>query len=355
MDPTQSQPSDHFLAIDNVCAWPNLQRLANGDIVALLFNQPTHGRWEGEVECWGSTDDGQTWALRGVPVPHAPQTNRMNHSAGIARDGALVAIVSGWSNRPKRGVLAASFDESLVLEPIVSRSTDGGRTWRQGGSVAALPEYHNPVPYGNIHACGDGVLMAPFYGPKRDKGGKPLGRCASFVFRSTDDGLTWGDPSLIADDHTETFVLPVNDTRWLAAARSDEAGNEQRLDLYVSEDAGRTWKFHQHLTGAWQHPAHMLRLANGHIALTHGIRMYGIWGSIGARISEDEGRTWKKPAVLKLAPTDNNDGGYPSSVQLPDGRIVTAYYGARTATHHRYHMSVIRWRVEDVMKMSWLP
>ncbi len=36
-----------IIAIDNVCAWPNLTKMPDGSIVAAIFNQPTHGGWEG--------------------------------------------------------------------------------------------------------------------------------------------------------------------------------------------------------------------------------------------------------------------------------------------------------------------
>lgn len=45
-----------LIAIDNVCAWPNLVKLQDGSLVAIVFNQPNHGRTEGDVDCWGSTD-----------------------------------------------------------------------------------------------------------------------------------------------------------------------------------------------------------------------------------------------------------------------------------------------------------
>ena len=41
------------------------------------------------------------------------------------------------------------------------------------------------------------------------------------------------------------------------------------------------------------------------------------------------------------------DGSYPSSVQLADGTIVTAYYCQRIATHQRYHMGVVFWENES--------
>lgn len=51
---------DRYIAIDNVCAWPNLTLMRDGSIVAAVFNQPCHGFWEGDVECWGSEDPGRS-------------------------------------------------------------------------------------------------------------------------------------------------------------------------------------------------------------------------------------------------------------------------------------------------------
>ena len=44
--------NDRFIAIANVCAWPNLTVLNDGTIIASIFNKPSHGRGEGDVECW---------------------------------------------------------------------------------------------------------------------------------------------------------------------------------------------------------------------------------------------------------------------------------------------------------------
>src|SRR5687767_792258 len=57
-------PKTHIV-IDNVCAWPNLELLPGGDVLAFIFNQPCHGTWEGNVECWASKDSGQQWEKRG--------------------------------------------------------------------------------------------------------------------------------------------------------------------------------------------------------------------------------------------------------------------------------------------------
>jgi len=73
---------ERYIAIDNVCAWPNVTNMPDQSIVAMIFNQPVHGRWEGDVECWGSEDDGYTWHKRGVPAQHEPGTNRMSEDRG---------------------------------------------------------------------------------------------------------------------------------------------------------------------------------------------------------------------------------------------------------------------------------
>ena len=35
-----------YVAVDNVCAWPNLTRLPNGEIAAAIYDKPSHGLGE---------------------------------------------------------------------------------------------------------------------------------------------------------------------------------------------------------------------------------------------------------------------------------------------------------------------
>jgi hypothetical protein len=58
-------PAERFVAIDNVCAWPNLTLLKNGTILSTIFNRPSHGLLEGDLECWASEDSGRSWRLQG--------------------------------------------------------------------------------------------------------------------------------------------------------------------------------------------------------------------------------------------------------------------------------------------------
>ena len=56
------------IVMDNICGWPNLTVFPDGSILSTVFNQPTHGMAEGEVECLRSTDQGESWHRYGIPA-----------------------------------------------------------------------------------------------------------------------------------------------------------------------------------------------------------------------------------------------------------------------------------------------
>ena len=58
------------------------------------------------------------------------------------------------------------------------------------------------------------------------------------------------------------------------------------------------------------------------------------------------------PAALIVQFTDG-DGGYPASVQSPDGKIVTAFYGASQPAHNRYHIGVAIWEPREFAGGKW--
>jgi len=329
---------ERYIAVDNVCAWPNLTQMPDGRLVAAIFNQPCHGLWEGDVECWESADGGVFWKLCGAPAPHEPKTNRMNVAAGLARNGDLVVIASGWGGKDFR---------ERVLPAWVCRSTDGGHAWKQADGFPPGPGMRHIVPFGDIVALPDGDLGVSGYGSGESGEARAFG---SFFLRSRDDGRTWGDHVLIAEDHNETDLLCVGGDRLLAASRSNKGGH---LDLYASDDAGRTWSLRQQVTGPLQHPAHLLKLASGEVLLSYGVRHRGCYG-VGARVSDDDGANWYSPMLL--VDLDHAwDGGYPASAQLEDGTIVTAYYASCVAGHDRYHMGVLRWDLQERARLNTRP
>ena len=187
---------ERYIAVDNVCAWPNLTQLPDGAVVATIFNQPTHGGWEGDVECWASVDGGRLWSRRGVPAPHAPGENRMNVAAGLAHDGSLVVLASGWSRRNPVGEYSSPH-QGEVLPMWVCRSSDGGRTWERSGAAVPLPPGEERIiPFGDIVQLPGDELGACIYSWSPESGN------SAFFYASADDGETWavrgvmGAPSL---------------------------------------------------------------------------------------------------------------------------------------------------------------
>lgn len=326
-DGQKPQPT---VAVENVCAWPNLTVLPDGAIVATIFNQPSHGLQAGDVECWGTEDGGETWQLRGTPAPHEPETTRMNVAAGLARNGDLLVISSGWSNRYPAGESGRPF-RAGILDPWVCRSSDGGRTWSRDKTAfpAEAPNGGAVIPFGDILAGQDGALRVAIYGvnwPRDDR---------VYVYRSPDDGKTWGEPVVLDPDafRNETAMLHLGNGRWLAAAR------ENGMHLYSSSNDARQWQYDGRLTARNQHPGHLLQLQDGRVLLTYGNRTADNRG-VDVRFSSDGGTSWSKPARVA---DFQSDGGYPSSVQLPDGQVLTSYYARRTETHDGYHMGVVIW------------
>lgn len=347
----QGPPAEATVAVKDVCAWPNLTVLPDGSIAATIFNQPSHGSLPGDVECWATEDNGTTWHLRGPVTAHEPNTNRMNHAAGLAVSGDLIVVCSGWSNRYADSRSGAAF-RAEVLDSWICRSKDGGRTWAV--DKTAFPKQapdggYAQIPFGDIVAGKDGALHMTTYSMRNSDAGR-LDRV--WVFRSPDDGTTWGDPVAIHQEgsHNETALLHDGRGGWLAATRTHsraEDGRRYHLDLFSSENDARSWTFRCHLTQTSQHPGHLLRLDDRKILLSYGNRTKD--RGVDSRFSDDEGATWSEP--IRVADFQG-DGGYPSSVQLRDGRILTAYYASRTAEYAGYQMGVVVWDPAETLKSA---
>ena len=330
---------ERFVAVDNKCAWPNLTLMPDDSIVATIFGSPCHGFCDGAAECWRSDDGGRMWKFVSIPAPNEPGTNRKDLAAGLTPKGSFVVLCSGSKVAPPDPVTKLR----PIIQSVVCRSTDGLKTWTCRSSLELPPGADHVIPFGDIAALPDGRLAVTGYT------GDHIRTNTAWVFFSDDDGRTWGNPRPLGeDDFNESTLLVTGGKRLLAATRTHR---NSHTHISVSEDAGQTWRHLGPASLPGQVPANLIRLQDGGILLTYGSRLRGMLG-VFARISRDEGLTWGAPRVLfnttvRRANTRPGgvDGGYPSSVQLKDGTIVTAYYCQRIPMHQRYHMGVVRWRV----------
>jgi len=334
------------------CAWPNLTMLKDGrTLAACIFNKASHGNKPGDVECWLSLDAGATWKLAGAVTQHEPGTIRMNHAAGLAANGDLLVLTSGWSGRWPAGMPKTRSDMHYeTVGPWLSRSPDRGVSWwvDKDAFPQTTPAGQPAVPFGNLQLAANGDLCVSIYSPQTPWEKYEERKFRSWLYRSRDDGKTWEDPVVIGPEHNETDILHLGDGRWLACVRAG-TGMEGKdfMELCASDDDGRVWVHKRTLTGFQRVNGNLLKLKDRRVLFCYGDRASEPGGKgIEAIISADRGESWSKP--IRLIDWNGRDGGYPSSVQRADGRIVTAYYcsglpGQPPDSLEGYHMEVIVW------------
>jgi len=318
--------------------WPTLARRKSGELLLVCSGgREAHVCPFGRVELMTSKDGGQTWSFPRTLLDSAID----DRDAGVLETtkGTLLVTTftslayepllkngseSGkWANDKLarwQGVQARTTPEQrrADLGVWMIRSTDGGLTWS--------PRYDVPVnsPHGPIQLR-DGRLLYP--GKDLWRTGTKVGVC-----ESKDDGVTWQWLAEIAprsgDKHTEYHELHGVETakgKLIVHIRNHNQPNAGETLQTESEDGGRTWTA-PHSIGVWGLPSHLLRLRDGRLLMSYGHRRPPFGNQV--RLSEDEGQTWSDAIVI------SNDGpggdlGYPSTVELDDGSLVTAWYEVR--------------------------
>ena len=135
-------------------------------------------------------------------------------------------------------------------------SNDRGRTWTKGQALLAPLAWTHP--YGRFLELGDGTVLLSVYGVLPGEDEECYAGCNG-IFRSTDQGETWGDFTLIFHHgpkkpqdpqpdprYTEIDVLPLADGRLLALSRTEYKCQGPKtlgaqLSRSFSSDLGRTW------------------------------------------------------------------------------------------------------------------
>ncbi|HEY2588052.1 MAG TPA: sialidase family protein, partial [Tepidisphaeraceae bacterium] len=149
------------------------------------------------------------------------------------------------------------------------------------------------------------------------------------VCESADDGQTWrwlaaipprpGDS--VAEYH-ELHAVEAGDGRLIAHIRNENKANDGETLQSESTDAGKTWSVPRSI-GVWGLPCFLLRLSDGRLLMTYGHRRQPLGNQ--ARLSDDHGRTWSDPMIISGDGT-SGDLGYPSTLQLADGSLLTVWY-----------------------------
>ena len=100
-----------------------------------------------------------------------------------------------------------------------------------------------------------------------------------------------------------------------------------RVERFISDDGGKTWSEPQNL-GYHGAPPHLLLHSSGALICAYGRRDDGTrWNDLSERalISWDGGETWAEDLTI-FGDGPDWDLGYPATVELSDGSLLTAYY-----------------------------
>ena len=241
-------------------------------IAAVFRTGAPHIGIKGTLAVVTSADGGKTWS---DPVEIQPRwMDNRNPAFGVNARGELItafwkAGLHGYAQRADgQYVWDTSDTERIASTPamFITKSEDNGRTWREPqpytSSLLSLAS-----PYGRIIATPDGTLLMSVYGTPRDP--QSGTRYCCILLRSTDDGESWGDETLVAAGYNETSYALLPDGRLLAAARSDSG----HIAILSSDDLGRTWSAPVQVTRDGEHPADLTVLHSGRVLLTFGRRI----------------------------------------------------------------------------------
>ncbi len=344
--------------------WPTVARRANGELwVTCSGGRQAHVCPFGQVVAMTSRDNGATWTYPRVLLDSAID-DRDSGVIETAKGTLLVTTFTslayvpllekqmkfaevsskGWSTKGMTPDDLARWkacherlnaaERQAELGQWLVRSTDGGKTWS-----TRLPTIVNS-PHGPIQ-LGDGRLL--YAGKELWTGKKRTGVC-----ESRDDGKTWrwlaeiptreGDT---AQQYHELHAVEVSRGHIVVQIRNHNKANSGETLQTESSNGGRTWSV-PHPIGVWGLPSHLLRLRSGKLLMTYGHRRppYGNQ----ARFSDDGGKSWSEPVIVS-GDGAGGDLGYPSTVELADGGLLTVWYESMKGSP-RAVLRQARWKME---------
>ncbi len=320
--------------------FPVALRLRDGRIAVVLRGGAAHVGIQGRLDMVFSSDEGQTWTKPVVAVD-TPVDDR-NPALGQALDGTLVLAYWQYANFDEQGRPYRQVHPDKVTT-WVTWSLDGGKTWAKSRPID-VADISWGSPFGRMITLPDGtMLMAIYGGPVRTEGARAANtRQVGHIYRSTDGGKTWKRLSTLGPRCAEPALVRLPSGKLLAAVRTGDSGG---IALTESSDNGQNWRPPKKLTPGEVHPADLLVLPDERVLLTAGYRV-GPYG-VCVLISDKDGRfDWERRFLL-VNDLIGRDCGYPSSVLLKDGRVLTLYYGTRSKEHPewRLHCGAVAYQV----------
>ena len=319
-------------------AWPTVARDEDGTIYAAASGHRLgHVCPFGKDLLYISRDEGKTW--EGPIIVN--DTYLDDRDAGLCTWGDGNIVMSWFTlgpvqieaNKRKRPLLETPIVKAVLdlwkelpaeeteIGAFVKISGDGGKRWSERIRVPVTS------PHGPTRKA-DGSLL--FLG-KEKSWGNGLERGHIYTFESKDGGYTWERLGYVelpegfeASEIHEPHAIELPDGTILGGLRvsSEKLPGKNGIFTTFSYDGGKTFTKPQ-LLDLCGTPPHFLLHSSGAIVLTYGRRIVPC--EERAVISWDGGKTWSEEITVSQESPDW-DLGYPSSIELSDGSIMTVYY-----------------------------
>lgn len=348
-------------SIHNYFGWPTVTKLKNGDItVGASGFRASHECPFGKAVIAYSSDEGKTYTRPSVII----DTMLDDRDVGLVPFGESGLILTSF-NVPLEHTIEMYEDAEKYkdLRFLLTEHKDYVNAYLKTASEVSTQKASQNIcfSYDNGKTFGE-VYKAPVsspHGPIVKKDGSIFwighthgdeydtdsnGRCLQAYKIGFDGKAEYisSIPNVIEDEmkmHScEPHAIELDDGKILCHFRvdgidggiPDESGKRTVFSVYqtVSEDGGKTWSTPERLLGReGGSPAFLFRHSSGVLISLYGYRVEPY--KIRAMFSKDGGKTWDTDNDIYINGVDR-DMGYPSTVELNDGSLLTVFYAHET-------------------------
>lgn len=339
----------------NYFGWPSAARLQNGKIaVAASGYRLRHICPFGKTVISYSEDDGETYT-RPAPVIDTVLDDR---DGGVVPFGKSNVIVTSFNNSIdfQRENSDSAYDLSYLDTITPEEETKAlGVTFRISNDYGVTfgEIFKSPIssPHGPVELP-DGTLLwvGRTFSPEDEH---RIDTDCIQAHRINPDGTMEyvGEIESITIDDTklllcEPHAIVLDDGTILVHIRAEKYNEDDMFTIFQSEshDNGKTWsKPKQILPRLGGAPAHLFKHSSGMIICTYGYREKPF--GIKAMFSKDNGKSWDMGYDIYVNNVDD-DLGYPSTVELSDGSLLTIFYALPGENEPAVIMQQ-KWRFEE--------
>ena len=340
---------------------PRITSLPGGTLIAAQHVGSRLGSPDNYIEVLRSADYGKTWVNEGSIHGDGPPPDGMAYRGpriSVCPDGRLVMAAD------RHAVTGDVFDpETEAVAPaemLLLWSDDQGHSWSapQVVPVDLPPEKYSCNGAGSLLQLAPDRWMYPLETWKPEGYEGPPDQKAAAVF-SQNQGVTWGDFTVVADDETGALlwwdqmptVLP--DGRIYSLMWTHRYGTSEDLNNHwvISEDQGRTWSEPRptNLRGQICAP---IALPDGRVAAIYNYRHHphGVHVAVTEDLShfdvENEVVVFDAGAEATLGDPQHENFlaehlliafGKPGGVLMPNGDLLTYFWcTSQGVTHTRW-------------------